>query len=383
MALTDNIRAGYKLSNTTDDSGNGYTLTNTGTVTFGTGLVGNAALFGTSNTSKLLNTGSAGIALGDNWTVSFFWKADTALNGLSIMEVTWGATGSGNSNRCLFGRDQANGRWIIFNSDFSSGSTTESISNGTWYHVLATRSGSTLTLYINNVSKGTASVGSATTQTPRIGTGYQNDSGWRLSGDVDCWYIWNRALDSTDRGTMYNSGSGYEISFATDATVTPSVVNATFAIPTYTPSATQNPTVSPATVNATFTAQTVAVTSGATLSPSTVNATFGIPAYSITTADTTIYPDTVNATFAIPAYTPTAEQNTEVTVSTVNATFAIPAYTVSVTASVTIAPSTVNATFSILTYSVLGDFWNNKFSDAPDAWSDKLSASADSWNNKY
>lgn len=264
--------------------------------------------------------------------------------------------------------------------------STTAIGTGTWKHIVITRTGATNKIYIDGVSD---TLESNTTQTTSID--YNSDSLWfgqrnggfRFNGKLDEIGIWNVALSSTEVSELYNSGSGLQYPFATNATVTPSAVNATFAIPTYTPSATRNVSLTPNAVNATFTAQTVAITGGATLSPATVNATFGIPAYSITTADTTIYPDTVNATFAIPAYTPTAEQNTEVTVSTVNATFAIPAYTVSVTASVTIAPSTVNATFSILTYSVLGDFWNNKFSDTPDSWSDKLSASSDTWNNKY
>lgn len=227
MALPlTNIQAAYNLDDTpgnlVDLTGNGYDLTNTGTTTFGTGLINQAAEFGTSNSTKMLNTGSAGVALGDDWTVAFFWQADTALNGLSVMEVTWGATGASNSNRAIFGRDQANNRWIIFNSAFSSGQTTESISNGTWYHVMATRASTTLTLYINNVSKGTATVGAATNQTPRIGTGYQNDAGWRLSGDVDMWYIWNKALDSTERSDVYNSGTGVQYPYAS-ATFTPRV----------------------------------------------------------------------------------------------------------------------------------------------------------------
>ena len=213
MALpTTNIRAAYDLDdgtgNLVDGTGNGYTLTNTNSVTFASGLINQAAQFGTSNTNKILETGSCGVALADDWTVAFFWKAATALNGLSIMEVVWGTSGSGNNNRTLYGRDQGNNRWIIFNSAFSSGTTAESITNGNWYHIMVTRSSTTLTLYVNNTSKGTVSVGAATNLTPRIGIGSQNDAGWRLSGDIDMWYVWNKALDSTERADVYNGGTG-------------------------------------------------------------------------------------------------------------------------------------------------------------------------------
>jgi len=46
-------RAVYHLNDTTDSTGNGYTLTNTG-ADFSTGLVGNAADTGSSNTTKTL-----------------------------------------------------------------------------------------------------------------------------------------------------------------------------------------------------------------------------------------------------------------------------------------------------------------------------------------
>lgn len=228
MALPlTNIRAAYNLDDSTgnlvDSTGNGYTLTNTGTVTFSTGLIGEAALFGTSNLTKILSLASsaAGIALSSDWTVAFFWKADTAANGLSVMEVTWGATGASNSNLTIFGRDQANGRWIIFNSGFTSSQTTEGISNGTWYHMMVTRSGSTLTFYVNNTSKGSVAVGSATNRTLRIGTGYSNDAGWKLSGDVDMWYVWDKALDSTERSDVYNGGTGVQYPATSSFTPTP------------------------------------------------------------------------------------------------------------------------------------------------------------------
>lgn len=228
MALPlTNIRAAYNLDDSTgnlvDSTGNGYTLTNTNSVTFATGLIGQAAQFGTSNSTKVLSldSSSAGVTLSSDWTVAFFWKANTALNGLSIMEMTWGATGTNNANRALFGRDQANNRWIIFNSAYSSGQTTEAISNGTWYHIMAIRSAGTLTLYINNVSKGALSTGSAITATPRIGTGFSGDAGWKLSGDVDMWYVWNKALDSTERSDVYNGGAGVQYPAASSFTPTP------------------------------------------------------------------------------------------------------------------------------------------------------------------
>ena len=155
-----------------------------------------------------------GVALGDDWTISLMWQADTAYNGLSIIEFVWGASGSGNNNTCLFGRDQANNRWIVFNSGFGSGQTVESITNGVWYNIQCVRSGSTISLYINGVLKGSVSVGAAGNRSLRLGTGNQSDAGWWLSGKIDCWYVWKEALDSTERSDVYNSGAGVEYPYS-------------------------------------------------------------------------------------------------------------------------------------------------------------------------
>lgn len=213
MALTDNLLAAYKLDDTSDYSGNGNTLTNTGSTTFGSALIGDGALFGDSNTSKTLSTSDAvGIALADAWTVSFFWKAPNSYSsGIACFELCWGTSGSGNNNRVMCIRDSANGRWSMFNSVFSNSFTTESVTAGNWYHWCIVKSGTTMTWYINNVSKASRTVGAVTDLIPRLGFNRQDDAAWDMSGDVDLLYVWNRALDSTDRATMYNSGSGYEI----------------------------------------------------------------------------------------------------------------------------------------------------------------------------
>jgi len=214
MALTDSLRAAYKLDDTSDYSGNDYTLTNTGTVTFGAGLIGNCAILGENNSSKTLSTSDAvGVALTDDWTISFFWQAPTNYyTNLSQSQFVWGTSGSGNNNSATFGYDKANTRWIIFSSS-SQGLTTETITAGNWYNIIAMKSGSTLYLYVNTTQKGSVAVGSTTNLTPRFELNKQNDAFWWTQGKVDLLYIWDRALSSDERSELYNSGNGKEISF--------------------------------------------------------------------------------------------------------------------------------------------------------------------------
>lgn len=371
----------YKLDESSGnavDSINSNTLTNTNTVTYVAGKINNGADFGTANTNKKLTIASnLGITNGA-MSISCWVKLNT-----EIASGTFGFVQKGNATnhvQYIIAYEYNGGsRRIVFNrqkQNVSNNIVTNTVAMGTsnYYHLVLTYDGSTLEGYVNGTSVGTLSTtgdgsGSGLNQFD-IGEGGMYAGTSYASIDADEVFVVARAFTSTEVTALYASGSGNQYPFSNpNATVTPSAVTGTFAIPSAT--ITSNATVSPSFVNATFTVQNPTITAGATITQGVFTGTFAIPAYSITTADTTVYPDVVNATFAIPAYTPSAIQNTEVLPSTVNATFSIPAYTVSTTANPTIAPDTVNATFSILTYSVLGDFWNNKFSDSPDSWNNK------------
>jgi hypothetical protein len=148
MALTDNLVAAYKLSDTSDYSGNGNNLTNNGTVVFNAGLIGNAADFGAPNTTKYLSLASGfGIGTGD-FSISWWFKnagTDHDFDGMV-------ALGTG-SYHIKFIRNGNNNRWWIQADGGGDGLFTESISNSTWYHLCAVNSAGTITLYVNTVSK--------------------------------------------------------------------------------------------------------------------------------------------------------------------------------------------------------------------------------------
>jgi hypothetical protein len=208
MALTDQLRAAYKLSDTSDYSGNGYNLTNTGSVTFGSGLIGNCAQFGSPNTTKYLSyIGSMGISSGDDWTLSFWFR--TPANNLigAAMELTYG----GGTRQMDFIWDGAGGvSWDIFPTGGSNMMVAGTVANNIWYSVMLVCSSGTITCYINNVSIGTASIGSTSGKTDGLGT-YGAGIAWFQNGDLDLMYLWNRAITSGERSQMYNGGSGYEI----------------------------------------------------------------------------------------------------------------------------------------------------------------------------
>jgi hypothetical protein len=71
--------AGYHLSDVNDFSGNGYTLTNGGTVTFGIGRFNNCAQLGSTNSTKTLTRGdTCGINIANAFTWSTWVMIQTA-----------------------------------------------------------------------------------------------------------------------------------------------------------------------------------------------------------------------------------------------------------------------------------------------------------------
>jgi len=76
-----NLPVYFHLENTTDSSGNGFTLTNHNTVTFGTGRFTNAADFGSSGTNKALEcTEPFGGAMPSLIDIHFWFKLNSTAN---------------------------------------------------------------------------------------------------------------------------------------------------------------------------------------------------------------------------------------------------------------------------------------------------------------
>jgi hypothetical protein len=97
-AITDNLVASYKLSDTADASGNGHTLTNVNSTTFVSGKIGNAAHFVSASNQRLTNNDAALKPGSGNWTC-VFWAKLTDLASLYTAVSQWnagpGAVGGG------------------------------------------------------------------------------------------------------------------------------------------------------------------------------------------------------------------------------------------------------------------------------------------------
>lgn len=88
-----------------------------------------------------------------------------------------------------------------------------SVSDTVWYHLAVTRSGSTLTWYLDGVSQGTTSAsqtfsGSSSVYMGCRTTGEYNEPMEFMYGNMTQLVVWNTALSGAALTALYNSGDG-------------------------------------------------------------------------------------------------------------------------------------------------------------------------------
>lgn len=148
-----------------------------------------------------------------NWSISLWFRSATVKKGM-----LFGCDGTNTSpyKRSWIFVDTTTQIGILRKS--ASGDTTlyctvSTLQNNTWYHVVGTYDGSTLSLYLNNTliddAASTFSLGSTDTQTIAFtigGNSQNNVAQW--TGFIDQVYLYDKALDTTEISQLYNSGSG-------------------------------------------------------------------------------------------------------------------------------------------------------------------------------
>jgi hypothetical protein len=188
------LLAFWKLADTTDASGNGKTLTNTNSVAFVAGKIGNAAEFdGTNHLSR-----STTIDFSQPFSVSI-WCRPADVEAYGVM---------------LFG-DAAQTVNIAY-----TGFGTIDINNGAagfinieaapeqWHHVVVTRNSSETTVWLNG-AVAAQEENQVTGDTDTIFVG-KSDLALNYRGSLDALGIWSRALTESEIAFLYNAGAGRE-----------------------------------------------------------------------------------------------------------------------------------------------------------------------------
>jgi hypothetical protein len=204
----------YHLENTTDASGNGNTLTNTGSVAFNPAKFGNGADFGSSGNSKRLTTANALGWNGGNITMSCWAKLNAEITSsyyvfLNIEHVTTRSAmrmfydyGSG-TRRLYFGRTKLGVADNILTYNLTMGTSN-------WYHFLMTFDGSNCRIYVNGALVGTvASSGNGTFTSFSDAFNIGNTGTTYLNGHmVDLTFIQNRVWSASEIQKYYTYAKG-------------------------------------------------------------------------------------------------------------------------------------------------------------------------------
>jgi hypothetical protein len=198
--LESGLQAFYKLSDTSDSSGNNKTLTNNDGVSFASGKIGNAAVFDGTNCLSV-----SPFDLGTSFSFGC-WVNTPELNDYDILLQQFAGAGfyTMADGSIQFG-DMAS-----WNAASSSGV----LSTNTWHHIVLVSNAGSGTLYVDG-----ASVASDNSYTLDLSD--NSDRPFGINGEpdfsrgpakqIDAVGIWDRALNSAEIAALYNSGNGLEL----------------------------------------------------------------------------------------------------------------------------------------------------------------------------
>ena len=188
------LLAFWKLADTTDASGNGNTLTNTNSVAFVAGKIGNAAEFDFTNYLSR----SMSVDFSAAFTVSLWCKpADVATYGVMI----YGGSGG------TFAINYTGGNSIDINNA-ATGFLNVAADPDEWHHVAVTKDATDTKVWLNGVLETQGeNQGNSSATTIYLGNtqGTQNYTGF-----LDAVGIWSRVLSDAEIALLYNSGAGRE-----------------------------------------------------------------------------------------------------------------------------------------------------------------------------
>lgn len=229
---TSSLSAYYPLNSSSADVASANNGVDT-SISYNTAKVGQGATFNGS-ASKILIPGALP-AFGD-MTYSA-WVKTSGTIGQIISDNT---SGTGWVMRLFLTGGKANFALV----NYGVGGTTQLLSQSTindnaWHHVVGTRSGTLMSLYIDGVLSSTTTVSTVPTSNIPLALGCENYAGTcyeYFGGMLDEVGIWGRSLSSVEVSALYNQGSGLAHPFLTGSTVayTPDYTG-TYIDQTYTP----------------------------------------------------------------------------------------------------------------------------------------------------
>jgi hypothetical protein len=200
------------------------TLAGTTKPTRVTGKIGNGIQF--SDTTSTLNRIETSILSSSDWrsangyAFAFWFNPNWSTSGTGYDRViTKAGSSSASVTDFTIQQDGTNSKLAFYQASSTThyGVVSGSLTNGTWYLVIAQWDGTKIELFINNESQGTSDVNSINNNSTRkllVGAIFDGTSTTNiqsitlLNGKVDEIGNWKRALTSDERAFIYNGGAG-------------------------------------------------------------------------------------------------------------------------------------------------------------------------------
>ncbi|MBI5492006.1 MAG: LamG domain-containing protein [Deltaproteobacteria bacterium] len=212
MALWDNIQGKWKLASTiwTDDSGNGNTLTASGSApTAVAGHDGGANLgttFAGGNSQYLTITDAAQVGLDITGPITISAWVKPGNN--SIQKYYVSKHGASGNYGYTIGQNASNKFTFSLSSDGTALTTVTAntaFTTGNWYHVVGVYDGTDMRIYVNNVLDCTpvACTSGIVNNSQGLYLGSTSVPNTYMTGGVDDVAVWSRALSATEVDELY------------------------------------------------------------------------------------------------------------------------------------------------------------------------------------
>lgn len=214
MALITNVVSSYNFEGNSNDAVGGNNGTDTAiSYSIGNGKVKQGAGFNGSSSKITLPTTSFPSGAG-NRTLSLWFNpaAQPSLN--TAMTLFCYGVETNNLGFIINYEDISGVKKVTFDNYGTPLQTSQTLSNSTFYNVIVTYDGTTITVYVNGVSIASAARTLNTTATAgRVGCFYDAGANNKTNGAIDEVNLWSRVLSGAEILQIYNGGAGTQYPF--------------------------------------------------------------------------------------------------------------------------------------------------------------------------
>ena len=191
----------YQTAGSSTSCANNGIIENFGVTAAALTLLDNNAAMSFNGTDQYINAGNdSSLAISGDFTISL-WVNQTTTTAFSYLLDKGGAGSSINYRGGINSSNQ-----IYFQINGNSLTSTGTITNGTWSHIVLVKSGTSMNIYIDNNAETPATApATAYTGTENLEIGRQTGGANYLNGKLDEVAIFNKALSLLEVGLIYDA----------------------------------------------------------------------------------------------------------------------------------------------------------------------------------